>query len=256
MGPAEFMAGIAWMAVCLAVLLLQPVSSDAGVKRSADALAVAVVLVTTLGLAFRRRFPITVAAVVTPVSIYGSLRGYAVNITALGAIFALGSAAYYTDRPRTVAIGLYAIAAILIGSLMTGGPLLSIQLLVSNVAAPVLAVAVGDALRSRRDYAMRWRARAHEIEQLRDADQARAMAQQRVQIAAEVHDVVGHRLAAITVQARAAGRRASGSDDSRVAAALSEIDSLATAALAETRRAVGQIGEPGEVAPTHPVGAS
>jgi signal transduction histidine kinase len=254
MGPAELVAGIAWFAACMAVLLLQPVSAEAGVTRSADALAAGVVVVTTLGLAFRRRHPVAVALIVTPVSIYGSVRGYAVNITALGAIFALGSAAYYTDRPRTIAVGLYAIAAILIGSVITGGPLLSIQLLVSNVAAPVLAVAVGDALRSRRDYAMRWRARAREIEELRDADQARAMAQQRVEIAAEVHDVVGHRLAAITVQARAAGRRVSG--DERVAAALAEIDSLASVALAETRRAVGQIGEPGELAPTQPLGAS
>jgi signal transduction histidine kinase len=253
MGPAEFLAGMAWTAACLAVLALQPVDPGAGVSRSPDAVAVAIVLVTTLGLAFRRRFPITVAAVVTPVAIYGTLRGYAVSITALSALFALASAAYCTDRPRTIAIGLYAILALLIGSVITGGPLLSIQLLVSNLASPVLAVAVGEALRSRRDYARRWRARAHEVEELRDADQARAMAQQRVQIAADVHDVVGHRLAAITVQARAACRRAP--EDDPVAAALREIDALATAALADTRRAVGEIGSPGEAAPTQPVEA-
>jgi signal transduction histidine kinase len=253
MGPAEFAAGLAWTATCLAVLLAEPVASDTGVSREADAVAVAIVLLTTLPLALRRRFPMAVAALVTPISIYGGLHGYAVSITALGALFALASAAYYTDRPRTVAIGLYAVVAVLIGSVVTGGPLLSVQLLVSNLASPILAVAVGDALRSRRDYARRWRSRAREIEGLRDADQARAMAQQRVQIAAEVHDVVGHRLAAITVQARAAGRRA---EDERVTAALAEIDSLATAALAETRRAVGEIGDPGEAAPTHPVGTT
>jgi signal transduction histidine kinase len=253
MGPVEVLAGLGWTLACLVVLLVEPVAADTGVSREADAQAFAIVLLTTLPLAFRRRFPLTVAAVVTPISIYGTLHGYAVNITALGALFALASAAYYTDRPRTVAIGLYAIAAILIGSVISGGPLLSVQFLVSNIASPVLAVCVGEALRSRRDYARRWRARAREVEELRDADQARAMAQQRVQIAADVHDVVGHRLAAITVQARAACRRAP--EDDPVAAALREIDALATAALADTRRAVGEIGSPGEAAPTQPVEA-
>jgi signal transduction histidine kinase len=253
MGPAEFLAGLAWTAACLVVLLVEPVASDTGVSREADAAAIAIVLLTTLPLALRRRFPLAVAALIVPISLYGTLHGYAVNITVLGALFALASAAYYTDRPRTVAIGVYAMVAILIGSVVSGGPLLSVQLLVSNLASPILAVAVGEALRSRRDYARRWRARAHEIEELRDADQARAMAQQRVQIAADVHDVVGHRLAAITVQARAAGRL---SGDERVVAALAEIDSLATAALADTRRAVGEIADPRETAPTHPVGAS
>jgi signal transduction histidine kinase len=253
MGPGELLAGLAWTAVCLVVLLVEPVASDTGVSREADSAAMAIVFVTTLPLVLRRRFPLAVAALIVPFSIYGALHGYAVNVTALGALFAVASAAYYTDRPRTVAIGLYAVVAVLIGSVVSGGPLLSVQLLVSNLASPILAVAVGDALRSRRDYARRWRARAHEIEDLRDADQARAMAQQRVQIAADVHDVVGHRLAAITVQARAARRL---SDDERVAAALAEIDSLATAALADTRRAVGEIADTHETAPTHPVGAS
>jgi signal transduction histidine kinase len=253
MGPAEFLAGLTWTATCLVVLLLTSVSSDAGVSREADATAVAIVLLTTLPLALRRRFPIAVAALVTPISVYGALRGYAVNITALGALFALASAAYYTDRPRTVVIGLYAVLAILVGSVITGGPLLSIQLLVSNLASPLLAVAVGDAMRSRRDYARRWRERAHEVEALRDADQARAVAQERVRMAGEVHDVVGHRLAAITVQARAARRRLE-TDPARAAAALAEIDELATRALAETRRAVGEIGAADEPAPTQPVG--
>jgi signal transduction histidine kinase len=254
MGPAEFASGLTWTAACLVVLFVTSVSSEAGVSRKADAVAVAVVLLTTLPLALRRRFPIVVAAVVTTISIYGTLRGYAVNLTVLGALFSLASAAYYTDRPRTIAIGLYAVLAILVGSVIAGGPLLSIQLLVSNLASPLLAVAVGDALRSRRDYARRWRERAREVEALRDADQARAVAQERVRVAGEVHDLVGHRLAAITVQARAARRRAE-TDPARAADALAEIDELATRALAETRRAVGEIGDPDEPAPTQPVSA-
>jgi signal transduction histidine kinase len=252
---ADLAGALLFAVACLAVLFLQPVSADQGVTRSADAIAVVCVLVATLPLALRRRLPLTVAAIVVPLSIAGTLRGYAINLTALGALFSLASAAYFTDRARTIAIGAYGIVALLVASVITGGPLLSLQLLVSNLASPVLAVVAGDVMRGRREYARRWRARAREIEELRDADQRRAMAQERVRLAREVHDVVGHRLAAITLQARAGARRI-GADPARAAEALAEIDALASRALADTRTAVGLIGDENERAPTHPVGAA
>jgi signal transduction histidine kinase len=231
---ADLAGALLFAVACLAVLFLQPVSADQGVTRSADAIAVVCVLVATLPLALRRRLPLTVAAIVVPLSIAGTLRGYAINLTALGALFSLASAAYFTDRARTIAIGAYGIVALLVASVITGGPLLSLQLLVSNLASPVLAVVAGDVMRGRREYARRWRARAREIEELRDADQRRAMAQERAR----------------------AGARRIGADPARAAEALAEIDALASRALADTRTAVGLIGDENERAPTHPVGAA
>jgi signal transduction histidine kinase len=89
-------------------------------------------------------------------------------------------------------------------------------------------------------YAERWRSRAEEIERLRDADQQRAVAQERVRLARDVHDIVGHYLAGIALQARAGLRRVR-TDPARAAQALTEIDQLAGNALAETRQAVGII---------------
>jgi signal transduction histidine kinase len=251
---ADALGAVAFALACLAVLLLQHPSEGTGVTREIDALAVVLLVLSTLPLAFRRSFPVTVAVIVVPLSIAGSLRGYALNLTALGALFSLASAAYLTDRVRSVALGGFAIVALLVGSVVTGGPLLSLQLLVGNLVSPVLAVFVGDAMRGRREFAMRERERAREIEELRDADQRRAVAQERVRLAREVHDVVGHRLAAITVQARAGGRRIE-ADPARAGVALAEIDELATTALAETRSVLGQIGDTDEPAPTQPVGS-
>jgi signal transduction histidine kinase len=251
---ADVLGALAFSLACLAVLLLQHPSEGTGVTRDVDAFAVVLLVLSTLPLALRRAFPVTVAVIVIPLSIAGSLRGYALNLTALGALFSLASAAYLTDRLRSVALGAFAIVALLVGSVVTGGPLLSLQLLVSNLAPPVLAVFVGDAMRGRRELATRERERAREIEALRDADQRRAVAQERVRLAREVHDVVGHRLAAITVQARAGSRRLE-ADPPRAGEALAEIDDLATAALAETRSVLGQIGDADEQAPTHPVGS-
>jgi signal transduction histidine kinase len=110
-------------------------------------------------------------------------------------------------------------------------------------------------MRGRREYALRWESRAREIEELRDGEQQRAVASERVRVAREVHDVVGHHLAAIAVQARA-GRRAAAADPSRVAGALAEIDALAGEALDDTRGALARITEESEPAPMHPVAAT
>jgi signal transduction histidine kinase len=153
---------------------------------------------------------------------------------------ALASAAYLTDRRRTVALGVFTVVALITVSTIAQGSLLGLQPLVTDISAPVLALLAGDVMRTRRLYAERWRSRAEEIERLRDADQQRAVAQERVRLARDVHDIVGHYLAGIALQARAGLRRVR-TDPARAAEALTEIDQLAGDALAETRQAVGII---------------
>jgi len=224
----------------LVVLLLAPVNPGEGVSRHHDALAVVFVLFCTVPLLWRRQAPLTVAGLVVCVSLVGSVRGYAVALTTVGALVGLASAAYLTDRRQTVALGVFTLVALITISSIAGGSLLGLQPLVSDASAPLLALFAGDVMRTRRLYADRWRARAQEIEQLRDADQQRAVAQERVRLARDVHDIVGHYLAGIALQARAGLRRVR-TDPARATQALTEIDQLASDALAETRHAVGII---------------
>jgi signal transduction histidine kinase len=224
----------------LLVLLLAPVNPGEGVSRHRDALAVVFVLFSTLPLLWRRQAPLAVAAFVVCVSLIGSVRGYALALTTVGALVGLASAAYLTDRRSTVALGAFTLVALIAISSIAGGSLLGLQPLVSDASAPLVALFAGDVMRTRRLYADRWRARAQEIEELRDADQQRAVAQERVRLARDVHDIVGHYLAGIALQARAGLRRVQ-SNPARTTQALTEIDHLASEALAETRQAVGII---------------
>ena len=234
-------AGVAGLTLAaLLVLLLAPVNPEEGVSRHHDALAVLFVLLSIVPLLWRRQAPVTVAALVVCVSLVGSVRGYAVALTTVGALVGLASAAYLTDRRRTVGLGVFTLVALITISSIAGGSLLGLQPLVSDVSAPLLALLAGDVMRTRRLYADRWRARAQEVEQLRDADQQRAVAQERVRLARDVHDIVGHYLAGIALQARAGLRRLR-TDPARATEALTEIDQLAGDALAETRRAIGII---------------
>jgi signal transduction histidine kinase len=234
-------AGIAGLTlVSLLVLWLQPVDAAAGVSRASDALAVAFVLLTTVPLLWRREAPLTVAVIAVCASLIGSARGYALALTSVWAFVALASAAYFTDRRRTVALGCFTLAALITISSIAGGSFIGAQPLIVDASAPLLALFAGDVMRGRRQYAERWRARAEEIERLRDADQQRAVAEERVRLARDVHDIVGHYLAGIALQARAGLLRVR-TDPGRTTDALTEIDQLASDALAETRKAVGII---------------
>jgi signal transduction histidine kinase len=167
-------------------------------------------------------------------------RGYALALTSIAAFVALASAAYFTDRRRTVALGGFTLIALITISSITGGSFIGVQPLIVDASAPLLALFAGDVMRTRRLYAERWQARTEEVDRLRHVDQQRAVAQERVRLARDVHDIVGHYLAGIALQARAGLRRVR-SDPARTTDALTEIDHLASDALAETRRAVGVI---------------
>jgi signal transduction histidine kinase len=68
-----------------------------------------------------------------------------------------------------------------------------------------LAVAAGDAARSRRCYVTEVEERARRAEHTRESEARRRVAEERLRIARDLHDSVGHHLALINVQAGVAG---------------------------------------------------
>lgn len=69
------------------------------------------------------------------------------------------------------------------------------------VAWTGLALAAGDAVRSRRAYIAAIEERARRAEESRDEEARRRVVEERLRIARELHDVVAHRMAVINVQA-------------------------------------------------------
>ncbi|TYL50047.1 sensor histidine kinase [Nocardioides sp. BGMRC 2183] len=80
---------------------------------------------------------------------------------------------------------------------------------------------------------------AHQAEEL----QERAVLEERLRIARELHDVVAHHVSVIGVQA-AAGRRMLGRDDAVVAGALAQVEESSRDAVGEMRRLVGTLRTP------------
>ena len=69
------------------------------------------------------------------------------------------------------------------------------------IAWSLMAVAVGDAVRSRRDYLAAVEERARRAEETREEEARRRVVEERLRIARELHDLVAHRMAVINVQA-------------------------------------------------------
>ncbi|MEV4800106.1 histidine kinase [Nonomuraea sp. NPDC049421] len=182
------------------------------------------ILAVCAPLALRRRLPLTaVAASATVMLVLGLALERDAGIWVLGLIVA--SAAYHRHRLRSVLlIGsvAWAVAAGLGGASVPD--LATVPVYAAAGAAPVAA---GYALRLRAD-------RAVQAARLRRAREEQARSQEAARIAREVHDVVGHHLSAIRLQAVGA-RRALAGHDCEADRALAGIAGLSAEALAEIR---------------------
>ncbi len=110
------------------------------------------------------------------------------------------------------------------------------------VAGPAVAGRLGGHARAQ---SARLEALTAELVQERAAAERRAVAEERTRIARELHDVIGHEVSVIALQADAAAAALDKAPE-RAAVPVATIRSAAAAALAEMRRVVGLLREDGD----------
>jgi signal transduction histidine kinase len=170
--------------------------------RALDAFGYLLIGTAGASLAFCRRRPGLVLGVVTAV-----LGAYVARRYVGGPIFVIGwialfSLSWRTNR-RTAIAGAVALCGVLsaVSAVVEGdAPLLQLVFLGWSGAA----VFLGDALRSRRSYLSELESRARYLEQTREEEARRRVAEERLRIAHDLHDSVAHAMATINVQAGAA----------------------------------------------------
>jgi signal transduction histidine kinase len=177
------------------------------------------VLAVCAPLAVRRYVPLT-AALASAVAVVLAIILHQPQVGAWVTVAAFASAAYHRDRGRLMP-AIAAICWLVALDLMLGGVPPHPSRLVMSVAAGLAPVAFGYALRLNHD-------RARQLTLLERADE-------RTRIAREVHDVVGHHLSAIRLQAVGA-QRGTAADAGHALEAIAEISATA---LGETRRLLG-----------------
>jgi signal transduction histidine kinase len=218
------------------------------------ALATAAALAGCGALVLRRGHPVVVLAVsaVAAEVFLAATTGTANVLILLAPCVALYTVADLTKHRR----GLLTCGAAL-GGLVLAHALLHLgelgQLGPQNLALGALgalAILAGDSSRNRRAYLAEVERRASRAELEREQDARRRVAEERLRIARDLHDSVGHHLALISVQSDVAAR-AIDSDAAASRAALQHVKSASRKALAELRDTVSLLREPGEpVAPT------
>lgn len=113
------------------------------------------------------------------------------------------------------------------------------------------SAAAGDAIRSRRAYIAEVTERARQAEMTREEEARRRVMDERLRIARELHDVVAHHIAVISVHAGAAGHVLR-DDPEKVWPVLADIRTAADTVLAELKSVVSVLRDPDEVHSTEP----
>jgi signal transduction histidine kinase len=93
-------------------------------------------------------------------------------------------------------------AGVIIGLVRLRDPLLTLLTgAIQDVALLGVVIMLGETVRNRRIRLAEARGRLAEVELQRDREAARRVAEERLRIARDVHDIVGHSIAAVTLQA-------------------------------------------------------
>jgi signal transduction histidine kinase len=193
-----------------------------------------------VALAWRRRAPLVVAAVVVGVNIAINPSGEFSTLLSLVLVsFTVGA----ETRPpwNYLGLGLVMVPFLVVSAIEGFEP--------SDLAAALVFFGgpwtVGVVLSGRIASAEEAVARAERLERERELEAARAAEQERTRIARELHDIVSHSISVVTIQTQAVRRRL-GPDHAREAADLAAVEATAREALAEMRRLFGVLRTEGE----------
>jgi signal transduction histidine kinase len=198
-----------------------------------------------LPLAARRRFPLAVLATSVASALAFAALGLPPFFLGPPILVPVYTVAAYCDRRASLA-GLAAVeAALALAAVRLGRvgvePVAWVQFALILGAAWLLGRFVGD----RRVYAVKLEQRSAELEQAREELARRAVAEERLRLARELHDVVAHSISVIAVQS-GVGAHVANTQPKEAAKALAAIEATSRAALTELRRLLGVLRQEGE----------
>lgn len=207
--------------------------SQAGGSSFTFATASTSALVIGLSLLVRRRYPFVVLGVLLVSAILAAIAGgEELPIPFLiGSGIALYTIASLYPRRTAVITGLVTLVIVLpVEAESAGGTLISPESL-DPVFWVSLAVAAGDAVRSRRINMRVLEDRARRAEETREQEARARVAEERLHIARELHDIVAHHIAVVNIQAGLAERAMSRNAPETAATAIAHVNEAARLAL-------------------------
>jgi signal transduction histidine kinase len=214
--------------VLVVALLVVPAVIAQAAKSDEVLVTTALALVEVLALFWRRRHPFVVLGVITAVTLLMPVDGPD-WFPLMVALYTIGSR--HSGETAIGAAG--AVVAVGFVYQVAGGPGFSGADLISLALTCAIATGLGLYVGNRRARMASLRERAELLDRERELLAQRAVAEERVRIAQELHDVVAHNVSLIVVQAQALGATAG---DERVTEATDGIADLGREAMAEMHR--------------------
>jgi signal transduction histidine kinase len=242
--PWLFDGGLALVAAAVSTVFfieLMNVAQSA-LPRGTLALGYTLVLLHTLPLAARRRFPGVVLASCVASGLAFVALGLPPVVLGVAILVAVYSVAAYGERW----VSLAGLAAAAVGSAavqLTPGRF-QMPTPVTNTLILGAAWLLGHFVDVRRAYTDQLE-RTAELERARAEAARRAVAEERLRLARELHDVVAHSISVIAVQS-GVGAHVAASQPEEAAKALAAIEATSRAALIELRRLLGVLRQEGE----------
>jgi signal transduction histidine kinase len=238
-----FDSGLALAAAGVSTLLFTDLMNVAQppLPRGTLALGYVLALLHTLSLVARRRFPGTVLGISVASGLAVAALGMP-EILGPAILVAVYSVAAYGDRW----VSLAGLAAAELGSAavqLTPGRFQA-PTVVSNALVFAAAWLLGHFVGRRRAYTAQLEQTA-ELERARAEQARRAVAEERLRLARELHDVVAHSISVIAVQS-GVGAHVASTQPEEAAKALAAIEATSRAALIELRRLLGVLRQEGE----------
>ncbi|WP_442817356.1 sensor histidine kinase [Streptomyces sp. NBC_01216] len=220
--------------------------------RAPDAAGVVLMVLGAAALVPRRRRPLPVLAFTCAVTLVELVSDDRPAPVAMSAVIALYTVAARTDRPTTWRVGLATMAVLTAAAMFFGPTPWYAQENLGVFAWTGMAAAAGDAVRSRRAVVDAIRERAERAERTREEEARRRVAEERLRIARDLHDVVAHHIALVNVQAGVAAHVMDKRPD-QAKEALAHVRDASRSALDELRATVGLLRQSGDPeAPTEP----
>jgi signal transduction histidine kinase len=205
--------------------------------RPLDPPGIALVLLQTVPLVWRRRVPVLVFSITTGAMFFFFRLGYLPSFASLGFLVALFTVAAFRDRRVSLPAGAAAVIAVLI-ILTIGREPVEPDTVIAEFLILGAVWSLGDGFRTRRRQVVHLEDRAIRLAREREDWARAAVSQERRVIARELHDVVAHNVSVIVAQSGAA-RRISESQPDEALATLGAIEHAGRAALVEMRRLTG-----------------
>ncbi|MGX2997682.1 sensor histidine kinase [Streptomyces sp. JNUCC 64] len=249
---------LAVLGAMLCVAMLNPYGPDAHHgpmvwnTRAPDSLSLVLMPLSAAALVFRRRAPLPVLWATVLLSAAELLFSEPRAPVAMTAVVALYTVAAATDRPTAWRVGLLTMTVLTAAAMLAGPMPWYTQENLGVFAWTGMAAAAGDAVRSRRAFVDAIRERAERAERTREEEARRRVAEERLRIARDLHDVVAHHIALVNVQAGVAAHIMDKRPD-QAKEALAHVREASRSALGELRATVGLLRQSGDpTAPTEP----